>query len=59
MGVTFYNNFKIETNAMLDTIIPVLKKIFEEECKKYKLLYKMSDIVKAYKKEIKQQVNTN
>ena len=31
-----------------------LKKIFNEECEKYGLLYKMSDIVKAYKKEIKE-----
>ncbi|MCI8640458.1 MAG: radical SAM protein [Clostridia bacterium] len=29
-------------------------KIFKEECKKYGLLYKMADIVKAYKKEVKQ-----
>lgn len=29
-----------------------LAKIFKEECEKYGLLYKMSDIVKAYKKEI-------
>lgn len=28
-----------------------LKKVFEEECKKYGLLYKMSDIIKAYKKK--------
>ncbi len=32
-----------------------LGKIFKEECEKYGLLYKMSDIVKAYKKEIKQK----
>ena len=32
-----------------------LAKIFKEECEKYGLLYKMSDIVKAYKKEIKQE----
>ena len=32
-----------------------LGKIFKEECEKYGLLYKMSDIVKAYKKEIKQE----
>ncbi len=31
-----------------------LEKIFKEECKKYGLLYKMSDIVKAYKHEIKE-----
>lgn len=31
-----------------------LGQIFKEECEKYGLLYKMSDIVKAYKKEIKQ-----
>ena len=31
-----------------------LEKIFKEECEKYGLLYKMSDIVKAYKKEIKE-----
>ena len=30
-----------------------LGKIFKEECEKYGLLYKMNDIVKAYKKEIK------
>lgn len=28
-----------------------LKKIFKEECNKYGLLYKMDDIIKAYKKE--------
>lgn len=32
-----------------------LEKIFKEECKKYGLLYKMSDIVKAYKKEFGQE----
>ena len=32
-----------------------LNKIFKEECEKYGLLYKMNDIVKAYKKEIKQE----
>ena len=31
-----------------------LGKVFKEECEKYGLLYKMSDIVKAYKKEIKE-----
>ena len=31
-----------------------LGKIFKEECEKYGLLYKMSDIVKAYKKQITQ-----
>lgn len=31
-----------------------LSKIFEQECEKYGLLYKMSDIIKAYKKEIKE-----
>lgn len=30
-----------------------LYKIFVEECEKYGLLYKMSDIIKAYKKEVK------
>lgn len=30
-----------------------LGKIFKEECEKYGLLYKMDDIVKVYKKEIK------
>ncbi|MCI8276662.1 MAG: radical SAM protein [Clostridia bacterium] len=29
-----------------------LEKVFKKECEKYGLLYKMSDIVKAYKKEI-------
>lgn len=28
-----------------------LRQIFVHECKKYKLLYRMSDIIKAYKKE--------
>ena len=28
-----------------------LYKVFTDECKKYGLLYKMSDIIKAYKKE--------
>ncbi len=28
-----------------------LYKVFTEECKKYGILYKMSDIIKAYKKE--------
>ena len=32
-----------------------LGKIFKEECERYGLLYRMSDIVKAYKKEIKQE----
>ncbi|MFR2787995.1 MAG: radical SAM protein [Clostridia bacterium] len=32
-----------------------LGKIFKEECEKYGLLYRMSDIVKAYKKEMKQE----
>ena len=32
-----------------------LGKIFKEECEKYGILYKMNDIVKAYKKEIKQE----
>ncbi len=31
-----------------------LGKVFKEECEKYGLLYRMSDIVKSYKKEIKQ-----
>ena len=31
-----------------------LEKVFKEECEKYGLLYKMSDIIKAYKKEIKE-----
>lgn len=31
-----------------------LQKVFEEECKKYGLYFRMSDIIKAYKKEIKQ-----
>ena len=31
------------------------QKIFKEECEKYGLFYKMSDIVKAYKKDIKQE----
>lgn len=30
-----------------------LYRIFTEECQKYGILYKMSDIIKAYKKEIK------
>lgn len=30
-----------------------LYKIFQNECEKYGLLYKMPDIIKAYKKEIK------
>lgn len=30
-----------------------LNKVFIEECKKYNILYKMEDIIKAYKKEIK------
>ena len=30
-----------------------LSQIFKDECRKYGLLYKMEDIVKAYKKEIK------
>ena len=30
-----------------------LEKVFKEECEKYGLLYKMEDIIKAYKKEIK------
>lgn len=30
-------------------------KIFKEECEKYGLLYKMNDIIKAYKKEMKQE----
>lgn len=32
-----------------------LNQIFKEECEKYGLFYKMSDIVKAYKKDIKQE----
>lgn len=32
-----------------------LGEIFKEECEKYGLLYKMSDIVKAYKKEINKE----
>lgn len=32
-----------------------LENIFKEECKKYGLLYKMSDIIKAYKKENNKQ----
>ena len=32
-----------------------LDKIFKEECERYGLLYRMSDIVRAYKKEIKQE----
>lgn len=32
-----------------------LGKIFKEECEKYGLLYKMSDIVKAYKNEIEDE----
>ena len=32
-----------------------LNKIFKEECEKYGIFYKMSDIVKAYKKDIKQE----
>lgn len=31
-----------------------LYKIFKEECEKYGILYKMKDIIKAYKKEIKE-----
>ncbi len=31
-----------------------LKKVFKEECEKYGLLYKMSDIINAYKEEIKE-----
>jgi DNA repair photolyase len=35
-----------------------LAKVFKEECKKYNLLYKMDDIIKAYKKEeIVEQIN--
>lgn len=30
-----------------------LYKIFTDECNKYKILYKMEDIIKAYKKEVK------
>lgn len=32
-----------------------LYRIFKEECQKYHILYRMSDIIKAYKKEIKTQ----
>lgn len=32
-----------------------LSKIFKEECERYGLLYKMNDIIKAYKKEAKQE----
>ena len=32
-----------------------LGKVFKEECEKYGLLYKMKDIVKAYKKEIEKE----
>lgn len=32
-----------------------LSKIFKEECERYGLLYRMSDIVKEYKKEMKQE----
>lgn len=31
-----------------------LYKTFKEECDKYKILYRMNDIIKAYKKEIKE-----
>ena len=32
----------------------LLYKVFTDECDKYGILYKMSDIIKAYKKEIKE-----
>lgn len=32
-----------------------LEKIFKEECERYGLLYRMNDIIKAYKKEVKQE----
>ena len=32
-----------------------IEKIFKEECKKYGLLYKMSDIIQAYKKGTEQE----
>lgn len=32
-----------------------LYRIFKEECQKYGILYEMKDIIKAYKKEIKEQ----
>lgn len=30
-----------------------LYKVFVDECNKYKILYNMNDIIRAYKKEIK------
>lgn len=39
-------------NYFCHTLNKNLVRIFEEECEKYGLLYKMSDIVKAYKKDI-------
>lgn len=32
-----------------------LKNVFQEECEKYGILYKMDEIIKAYKKEVKQE----
>lgn len=45
----------IEASYFCSPLNKNLGKVYKEECEKYGLLYRMSDIVKAYKKEIKDE----
>lgn len=48
-----YLKYYGERYNLLAPNVKKLYRVFTEECQKYGILYKMSDIIKAYKKEIK------
>lgn len=49
----YIKTYKDNYNCMASNY-KTLYKVFTDECKKYGILYNMKDIIKAYKKEIKQ-----
>lgn len=49
----YIKTYKDNYNCMVPNY-KTLYKVFTDECKKYGILYNMKDIIKAYKKEIKQ-----
>ena len=44
------NTYKNQYNCLVPNY-KYLYKVFTEECNKYNILYKMEDIIKAYKKD--------
>ena len=52
----YINTYKNQYNCLVPNY-KYLYKVFTEECDKYKILYKMEDIIKAYKKETNNQIS--